>query len=69
MRDETGFDLADADSGAGTVVARVGEFSKPRPGGLVGDGKFVSMPESGAGRCFALVEAEIFETGGHTEMF
>jgi hypothetical protein len=69
MRDETGFDLADADSGAGTVVARVGEFSKPRPGGLVGDGKFMAMAESGAGRCLALAEAEIFETGGRTGMF
>jgi hypothetical protein len=69
MRDETGLDLAESDSGAGTVVARVGEFSKPRPGGLVGDAKFLSMSESGAGRCFALVEAEIFETGGRTGMF
>jgi hypothetical protein len=69
MRDETGLDLAEVDNGAGTVVVRVGEFSKPRPGGLVGDAKFVSMPESGAGRCFALLEAEIFETGGRIGMF
>jgi hypothetical protein len=69
MRDETGLDLAEADSWVGTVVGWVGEFSKPSPGGLVGDAKFVSMPESGVGRCFALVEAEIFETGGRTGMF
>jgi len=69
MRDGTGLDLPEADSGAGTFVGRVIDFSKPRPGGLVGDGKFVLMLESGAERCFALAEAGTFEIGGRTGMF
>ena len=69
MRDGTGLDLREADSRAGTFVVRVVDFSKPRPGGLVGDGKFVLILESGAARCLALVEAGTFEIGGFAGVF
>ena len=49
MKGGTGLDLPEADSGAGTFVVRVVDFSKPRPGGLVGDGKIVLILERGCG--------------------
>ena len=68
MRDGNGLDLRGADSEAGTFVTQVVDFSRPRPGGLVGEGKFVLMLERGAARCFVLAETGTF-FGGVAAMF
>jgi hypothetical protein len=68
MRDGTGLDLRGADSEAETFVTRVVDFSKPRPGGLAWEGKFVLILERGAARCFVLAETGTF-FGGLTGMF